>query len=57
MLIQITTPYMCAGLTTDANHRVVSSAPILAWTIGRSLKEVLLWVKKKGFKAVVVSNI
>lgn len=48
-LIRITTPRFCAG-TVFENNRIVKAAPILKWTIGKSVKFVENYCKEKKYK-------
>jgi hypothetical protein len=53
MLIWINAPYMCAGVVTR-NKIIVNAAPILRWSIGKSSKQFLSWVTRKGFKYKII---
>ena len=46
-LWQIDVGYFCAGLETE-NGKVTYTAPILNWTLGKSLTSVQNWVAKKN---------
>ena len=50
MLYQVTAPYMCAGLEVDEDGVVVFAAPILKWTVGKRIGDVIRWVDRKGFE-------
>jgi len=47
MLYQIDLPHMCAGIIIN-NDIIIEAAPILKWTIGKSLNDIQKWVHKKN---------
>lgn len=49
MLIQITMPHFCAGLIVK-DGRIINAAPILKWTIGKTVTRVKLYYNKKNAK-------
>lgn len=49
MLVRITAPHYCAGLVVQ-DGVVVESAPILNWTMGKPFREVLIYMRRKGYK-------
>jgi len=55
MLVQVTTPHYCAGFVVEGGV-VVRSAPILAWTRGKSLRQVLFVLRKRGAHMLEVSD-
>jgi len=45
--------YFCAGIEVDMN-RVVKAAPILKWSINKSVDDVLRFAQAKGWKVTEV---
>ena len=52
-LIQITSPYYCAGLVVVEGY-ITEAAPILHWTVGRQINYVTAYFQKKGFEVNVL---
>jgi len=46
-LIFIDIKYACFGIETNNKLIIIKAPPIANWTIGRSLREVLFYYKKK----------
>jgi hypothetical protein len=49
MLYQVTSSYYCAGIITTNSGFVIKAAPILKWTIGKSIKYLQQYFTTKGF--------
>ncbi|MBA2708542.1 MAG: hypothetical protein H0U59_12130 [Gemmatimonadaceae bacterium] len=43
---RITTDYMCCGVVVD-DGIVIEAAPIMGWSVGKTLAAVSAWVVKK----------
>lgn len=52
-LVRVVAPHFCAGLIV-VNDRCVKTAPILAWTIGKSADFLRAYFAQKGWRASVV---
>lgn len=52
-LFQITAPHFVAGLEVRG-QKVVRAAPILGWTVGRSLGRVAAYCREKNWSIVAV---
>jgi len=52
MLVRITAPHYCAGLEV-LDGKVVETAPILNWAMGKTFREVLIYLRRKGYKVQV----
>ena len=48
-LYRVTTPYMCCGLLVRGGV-VRIAAPIMKWSVGKSITDVRSWVESKGYK-------
>jgi len=49
-LIQITLPYACAGIVVESPHleaRCIRAAPIFGWMLGKTLRQIEVWVLSK----------
>jgi len=56
-LYQVTAPHYCAGfLASPKSSRVLQAAPILRWTEGRSLREVIMYLRGKGYRVEEIQN-
>jgi hypothetical protein len=59
-LYQVTTNYFCCGIVVERDKTgrgfVTEAAPILHWTVGKSVDEIRDWLKKKKAKVVLVSE-
>lgn len=56
-LSQITTPYYCAGILWNENDRVIKkAAPILQWSVGKTIDYLQMWCKKKKYKYELLTN-
>jgi hypothetical protein len=55
-LVQITAPHFCAALVMR-NDRVISAAPILRWTKGKSRSWLRERFKALGYSAHVVQEV
>ena len=49
-LYRLVTNWFVAGLITNEKGIVIRSAPILKWTIGKHINEVLKWKKLKEWQ-------
>jgi len=56
MLVQIQAPHFTAGIEVNEHKIVTRAAPILKWTINKSLKQVLDYCKKKNYGWVCFSD-
>ena len=54
-LYQITAPHFCAG-AIERNGRLIYAAPILRWTVGKTLAEVQAYAKRKGWRVARVEE-
>jgi hypothetical protein len=55
VLLQITAPApkpFCAGLVLDDSYTVVDAAPILKWTKGKYVNDILHYCQRKGWTVV-----
>lgn len=52
-LYQIKAPHLCAG-AIERNGRFIHAAPILRWTVGKTLAEVQAYAKRKGWQMTKV---
>jgi len=55
MLIQLTSPYFCAGVVVK-DGVVTEAAPIVKWMKCKELSEVQTYCKAKKWKVVVVNE-
>ena len=55
-LYQAKTKYFCAGVITDANKTITHAAPILAWSKGKSVLNLLKWLENKKGALKLVSE-
>ncbi len=56
-LSQITTPYYVAGVIWDNNTRkITNSAPVLEWTIGKTIDYLYQWCNKKKYKYQLLTS-
>lgn len=46
---RITAPHLCAGLAVNDRLRVIEAAPILSWTLGKSVDELARYCLRKGW--------
>ena len=58
-LIRIDAPHFCAGAVCfHASHTVSSrTAPILKWTRGKSVRGVIAYCRRKGWKVEVLAPV
>ena len=57
ILVRIEAPHFVAGcvavgclsLPPFLNYKIISAAPILGWTNGRLLQQLVDWCEKKGY--------
>ena len=49
MLVQIQAPHFTAGLEVNKDKIVINAAPILKWTINKTLKQVIEYCEKKNY--------
>ena len=54
-LYQITAPHLCAG-AIERNGRLIYAAPILRWTVGKTLAEVQAYAGRKGWRVTKVED-
>jgi len=47
---QITAPHFVAGIEVGSRGIVTKAAPILQWTVGKTLNEIKLYCFGKGWK-------
>jgi hypothetical protein len=47
IVAQVTLPYACAGVILQGN-RVVRAAPILGWSVGKNVRDLVDWARRKG---------
>jgi len=48
---RVTAPHLCAALEAhEETGKVLQAAPILRWTIGKNIRDVLRWVDRKGYR-------
>lgn len=48
-LVRVEAPYYCAGFIVE-DAWVAEAAPILRWAVGRRGRDVVEYLRKKGFK-------
>jgi hypothetical protein len=48
MLLRITAPHFVAGVVVDG-RMIVRAAPILQWSVGRSVGFLTVWARGKGY--------
>ena len=56
LLLQVQTEWFTAGAETEGG-RVVWAAPVLAWSVGRPLRELAAWVTLRHGMINVVERI
>lgn len=56
MLIRVEMRLYVAGVIADAGGRIGRTAPILAWSRGKTVGERAAWVVKKGGQVRVVRS-
>lgn len=49
-LIQITAPHFCAGIVVNKNCVIIQAAPILRWTNGKHIKNIMNYCKDKKWR-------
>ena len=54
-LYQITLSYVCAGIICK-DKKIIKTAPIFNWMVGKSISEIRTWVKKKSGKIKLISG-
>ena len=54
-LYQITSSYFCAGIITK-NKIIIKAAPIIKWTVGKSISEIIIHCTKKDWKISCIFN-
>lgn len=47
-LVRVVLRYAVAGVVVNRDGRIVCSAPILGWSVGRSIRELALWAASRG---------
>lgn len=50
--VQVTAPHFSAGIFV-ADGRCIAAGPALAWTLGKSVKALNAYFKRRGWQAVV----
>lgn len=56
MLYQIILNYACFGIIVSEDDKIIDSAPIGRWMIGRDLKDVKRWINSKNGSIRVYSD-
>lgn len=53
-LIRVSAPHYVAGMIVDPNDRILRAAPILGWSVGKSLFNVSKYLRSKGYQLEVL---
>jgi len=56
MLVAVDAPHFYAGIIINERGMCIHAAPILKWCIGKRTDFLRGYFKRKGWKAIVVSN-
>lgn len=57
ILVQVEAPHFCAGLEFDlASSKVLRAAPIIRWTVGKEMSDVLAYIERRGWRATTVEE-
>jgi hypothetical protein len=55
LLVQVNLSYACAGVVVQGN-RIVRAAPILGWSVGKQVRDLVDWARMKGGEVRIVSR-
>lgn len=56
MLIRVELPRFVAGVIANADGRIERTAPILAWSRGKTAGELTAWVMRQGGRITVIER-
>lgn len=51
---QVTLPHLCAGVIVNQQQIIVRAAPILAWSVGKPLQALALWIRTKHAQGTLI---